>query len=283
MLKILLPTDFSKNSTNAISYAMQFFTKWKCTFYILHVQKTSDYITGDLMAATPKTMVYKAVMKDSEKKLLELIETLKKTEFVKSYKFQPLVDFDSLTDAVKQTIKAHKIDLIVMGSNGASDAKEAFFGSNTLQLVRSIASPILIIPNNFQYKTIRNVLFSIQTKTIFLLKEVKILKEILVKYNAKLNVLLSMEQPNMAEEERLKNGIHNLFSEFNYQFNSIIGIPTSEAITSYEQLISIDLNAIFMDKEKFIDRLIFGSQNKLIAEESEIPLLVLSHSHSKDE
>ena len=49
MRNILLPTDFSKNSMNAINYALAFLKDQKCKFYILNVQKASSFITDDMM------------------------------------------------------------------------------------------------------------------------------------------------------------------------------------------------------------------------------------------
>ncbi|KAA3620515.1 MAG: universal stress protein, partial [Flavobacterium sp.] len=53
MKKILLPTDFSPNSLHAIDYAMNFFKGNKAHFVLLNIQKSSEYITDDLMAAGP--------------------------------------------------------------------------------------------------------------------------------------------------------------------------------------------------------------------------------------
>ena len=36
MKKILLPTDFSKNSWNAICYALELFKTTECLFYLVH-------------------------------------------------------------------------------------------------------------------------------------------------------------------------------------------------------------------------------------------------------
>jgi len=57
MKSILLPTDFSENSKNAIEYAMRLFENEQCTFYVLHVQKASHYATDDLMAAPANTSI----------------------------------------------------------------------------------------------------------------------------------------------------------------------------------------------------------------------------------
>ena len=38
MKNILLPTDFSENSWNAIKYAISFFKNQDCNFYLLHIK-----------------------------------------------------------------------------------------------------------------------------------------------------------------------------------------------------------------------------------------------------
>ena len=58
MKGILLPTDFSNNSLNAIDGAMQIFANSKCTFFILNVQKATSFISDDLMTAIKHTPVF---------------------------------------------------------------------------------------------------------------------------------------------------------------------------------------------------------------------------------
>ncbi len=58
MKNILLPSDFSKNSKNAIKYARKFFENEECYFYILNIQKSSKYVTANLVASFQSDRVY---------------------------------------------------------------------------------------------------------------------------------------------------------------------------------------------------------------------------------
>ena len=51
MKNILLPTDFSENSWNAIEYALKLFEKKSCNFYLLHVKSLSYISEGDMTFA----------------------------------------------------------------------------------------------------------------------------------------------------------------------------------------------------------------------------------------
>ena len=46
MKNILIPTDFSKNSWNAIEYALKFFENSCCNFYLLHVNTINTLVNG---------------------------------------------------------------------------------------------------------------------------------------------------------------------------------------------------------------------------------------------
>ena len=65
MKNILLPSDFSKNSKNAIQYAIKFFENEECHFYILNIQKSSKYITANLGAGPQSDCVYDIVANKS--------------------------------------------------------------------------------------------------------------------------------------------------------------------------------------------------------------------------
>ena len=43
MKKILVPTDFSDNATNAIRYAVYLYKDVECTFYLLHTYSPAIY------------------------------------------------------------------------------------------------------------------------------------------------------------------------------------------------------------------------------------------------
>lgn len=275
MKKILLLTDFSENSLNAIEYALQFFKKWQCKFFILHVQKTSEYISDDLMVAKPKSFVYRAVLENAKNELTELILQIQKQHKNNKYKFQPLLDYDNLTDAITQAVSANEIDLIVMGSNGATGAQEIIFGSNTLQVIRHINNCILVVPEKYQFQGINSVLFSIHQDQEIKPEAIAILKDVLVKYDAKLNALLVLQEKNEEREKSFETLLNTKFKKIPTKSNTVIGLNLPEAISAYIQISKIDLHALVMEKEKILDRIFYGSNAKAISESTQMPLLVL--------
>ena len=72
MKKILLPTDFSENSWNAIEYALRFFSKSSCNFYLLHVTLIPNYAAGDVPIIPTEIVLENTLLKQAKKGLKQL-------------------------------------------------------------------------------------------------------------------------------------------------------------------------------------------------------------------
>lgn len=274
MKHILLPTDFSENSTNAINYAMELFKGQDCHFYILNVQKSSEYITDDLLTAGTNGSIYSAIAGDNKKKLNSLLETYQKKYPESNYNWHSLFDFDNFVHAVNQVVDSKNIDLIIMGTNGETGAKETLFGSNTLHVVRGVNCPVLIIPEGYIFEPISSILFSTTNCKELKQKAVEILKYLTKKNNSLLHILnihQDRNEPEHKNEDYLSSALENL----SYKNYTMKGIPVPFAIESFEQLIPVEMNVMFVPKESFLDRFLFGSDTNRIRYRSNIPLLFL--------
>lgn len=276
MKNILLPTDFSNNSKNAIHYTMHLFKNELCTFYILNVQKASRYTTDDLMSAPANTSIHQTVIGDVKKKLSIFEDELKTTYANENYRFFSLTDYDVFVDAIRQAVKANNIDLIVMGSNGATGASEVLFGSNTLKVIRKIPCPVLIIPEGYSFTQPQTVLFAIDYGDHFVTKGIEPLTDILNKNKASLRILKIKEDDTLTIAEfDEKKQMKEFFKENNHTFHSIINVPTALAINSFVQIMDVDMTAIFIKQETFMDRFFKGSETSKISYGTRVPLLIM--------
>ena len=62
MKNILLLTDFSDNSINALHYALKLFSGASNNFFVLYVEAANTFLTDDLMAAGNKS-IYDSLVK----------------------------------------------------------------------------------------------------------------------------------------------------------------------------------------------------------------------------
>ncbi|MCW9037310.1 universal stress protein [Altibacter sp.] len=274
MKYILLPTDFSVNAMNAITYAMHFFKGQAIHFYVLNVQKTSDYTLSELMTNSPSGSIYEGVLEDNEAKLQELTESLREEYSEETYTFEPLLDYDVFTDAVNQAVVTHNIDLIIMGTNGATNAREVVFGSNTLQVIRKVDCTVLTVPEDYRFVPISSVLLSLNYQT-FPISQVPLLKEVLSLHKANLKVLDIKETGNAATTKDNTANLDRLQKMLNYQLFRVKDIPEAMAIKAFEQLMPVELHTVIVEEQHFLDRLLFGSATSKISYESPIPLLII--------
>lgn len=276
MKNILLPTDFSDNARNAINYALKFFKNELCTFYILHVEKASSYIMDDLMVAPANSSIHNAVTNETKTKLKTLIKELKENTSDQNYSFVPLTDYDVFTDAIRQVVKSKDIDLIIMGTNGATGAKEVIFGSNTLNVIRKVDCPIITIPKGYLFVKPKTMLYTIDYNNHFTKKGIEPLMDALIKFKSSLRVLKIKEDDTITIEDfEDKKNMKVFFKDVNHTFHSITNIPTVFAIDNFVQIMHVDLNAMFIHRKTFLERFFQGSETSKISYGTRVPLLIM--------
>ncbi|MEM0517179.1 universal stress protein [Aequorivita flava] len=273
MKNILLPTDFSKNSKNAIRYALQFFKGETCTFHILNTQKPTGYLTADMLYSTPGTSVYDSILKENKTELEKTVRFCESISENENFTFIPNIDFDDIEAAVNQTVARHNIHLIIMGTNGATGAKEVIFGSNTIKIIRNVNCPVLVIPEGYAFEKINSVLLSLNYQNDVLQKSFEIVLNIVKKHNAALKIL-DIEEADIVVSPK-KNHIEAVFKKHGFERYTIKNVPAPLAISSFVQIVPIQLHAMVTRRKSFLDRFIFGSETSKISYATVVPLLVL--------
>ena len=76
MKNILIPTDFSENSWNAVKYALEFFKDTECDFYLLHVTLIYNYASGEspIMPLPSIEIIDKTILKQAKINLKKLLK-----------------------------------------------------------------------------------------------------------------------------------------------------------------------------------------------------------------
>lgn len=272
MKNILLPTDFSKNSKNAIEYSMKLFEGETVTFHILNSQKPTGYITADVLYGAAGDSVYDGILNDNKKELEKLIRHCESQSENENFTFVPKIDFDNIVDAVNQAVSLNNIELIIMGTNGATGAEEVVFGSNTLKLIRKANCPVLAIPEGYVYNKIESVLLSVNYQYELKTDVLGVILDIVRKHDSTLKIL-EIEENNV-EVNSPKGNYIDLFKGINIERFCIKNIPSAVAIDAFTQLIPVQLHAMFVERKSLLDRFIFGSETSKISYSSKVPLLI---------
>ncbi|WAC02798.1 universal stress protein [Lacinutrix neustonica] len=149
MKNILLPTDFSDNSWNAIVYALQLFKDDTCNFCLLNTYTPIFYHMEQVLVTSPQMSLESIVRENSERRLEEMKTRMEQEFGNPNHTYSSISAFNTLIGEIEELYKANVMDLIVMGTKGASGLKEVLFGTNTVHTIKNSKCPVLAIPRQF--------------------------------------------------------------------------------------------------------------------------------------
>lgn len=151
MKKIIVPIDFSEYSDYALESASILAKKHNAEILALHMLEMSDVVYTSSNAEQHEKAVF--FLKLAEKKFDKFLDK----DYLKDVIVTPIVKHFKVFSEVNDVAKEHDVDLIVMGSHGASGFTEIFVGSNTEKVVRHSDIPVLVIkskPVDMNYGTV---------------------------------------------------------------------------------------------------------------------------------
>ena len=276
MKSILLPTDFSKNSLNAIDFAMKFFKDQECRFYIINVQKASSFISDDMMVVSSSATIYNTIVDAAKKSTNNIISSIKKTHKNNKHTFHSIVDYDNFTDAINQACEKHNIDLILMGTKGASGLEKVIFGSNTIHVIQRCLTPVLVIPDGYKFAGLSKIVFATTNLEPFVIEDLQLLKEWVNLYNSELAILHIADQNHLAYKSYDNHGFFNTYFErAKHDYIDTTQKDMLKEVYSYIHVNKTKMLAIKNKKHSFIKRLFANKGLETLAFKIDIPFFVL--------
>jgi nucleotide-binding universal stress UspA family protein len=159
MKKILVPYDFSFAAKQAYKFAVDIATANSGEVIVVNVNELST-IYGNGMAGLPYSYIdpvaYSSELTDD---LTKDFQDLKDVFEAPSVPVHFRVKTGNITDVILKEIEEEGIDLIVMGTAGASGMKEFFIGSNTEKIVRLAPVPVFVVHKPQRLSDIRHIVF----------------------------------------------------------------------------------------------------------------------------
>ncbi|MCZ2141782.1 MAG: universal stress protein [Bacteroidia bacterium] len=269
---ILVPTDFSPIANNALLYAIEFAKRCNANIHILHVKQVP------LSDPNIPAEAYQMYIDEINKNEQDGIEKLKAAILIDAnikYTFHSAVGF--VSDEVHSFTENNEVDLIIMGTKGASNLTEILIGTNAASVIGKTLIPALIIPPNFQFKPIKNILYATDynepefpafTRLVYI-------AEI---FDASITVM-----HNKTDYDKYFNIESTFFNrnkeKLNYPNLKIVSQEQKDTLTAIDNWIDAnknDLVVLAKHNRSFFDRLFHRSLSKRMAYHTKIPLLILN-------
>lgn len=277
MKKLILPTDFSENATNAINYAQELFANTTCTFYLLNTYTPMMYSYDyQLNSGAYIGEVLDMVKENSLQKLEELKQKLQIKYKNPKHQFELISSFNLLTDELDYTITEYDIDLIIMGTKGASGLNEILFGSNTIHVIKKVKCPVLAIPDGFFFEKPKEILFPTDYKIDYSNKHLNILKSIAKEHQSAVHTLHVSSGRDLNDEEiKNKNTLEKLLLDLNNTFYTVKDQEIPQAINEFQKSTYVHLLMMIRNKHTFLENLFLKKIINQIGFHLTIPFLVV--------
>lgn len=258
MKKILVPVDFSEQAEYALEVAAQIAKATDARIKLLH---TIDMMI--LQSDAPSQVVNfmeisKALQQDANRKMDKWLSK----EILSGLEVESEIKLSNTFHSIIGEVEDKKVELIVMGTKGASGFKEFALGSNAEKVVRWAEVPVLTIKERNLKFSIREVLFvsNFNHETNETLEKVK---NFLAPFNAKIHLLKVITPTNFEPTNQTIKVMEN-FADVaklnNFSINVFNDINLEEGIRHFNEMLNADIVILPTHGRTGISHFIYGSK-----------------------
>lgn len=272
MKRILVPVDFSNEAESAAKVAASIARKTGSEIFLVHMLElpvtTIDPAEMNSMGSEPQIIYF---MKLAHEKF----EKFKKLPFFKGLRVIESIQFQHAFSGIIAESEKNQIDLIVMGSQGASGLQEMFIGSNTEKVVRRSKIPVLVIKKGVDQFEVNDMIFASDFN-----KESKSTFHRVINFSklfdSKVHLLYINTIHNFNTTKNIESRMAHFMDDFdfdNYTTNIYNDISIEKGILSFARDIEADLIALNTHGRSGLSQLFNGSIGQELANHALRPVI----------
>jgi nucleotide-binding universal stress UspA family protein len=270
MKTIVVPTDFSAISNNAIDYAVGLAKETGSSILLFYAYQLPVSVTD-----VPIVLVsIEDLKKNSENKLHEAKASLeqKTGSAIKIYAEAKLGD---TVDELEDLCNRIKPLAVVMGTKGATGVERVFFGSTTLGTIKHLTWPVIVVPPQKKYSSIKKIGFACDFREVVNTTPTRFIKDFVKEFKAELHILnvdhKNAHFKNATPEESLL--LHTMFEDLNPVYDFIEDESIESGIEKFSEKNNLDLVITIPKKHKLIEGLFRKSHTKDLVYHSHLPIM----------
>ncbi len=279
MKSILVPTDFSDQANYALDLACGIARKSGGTVKLLNVVEaphgTSFNAMGEVIAPDGMdTVFFIQLVKRIRQRLSELTADPKYSDV----SLTGFVEVGNPYEHISRTIVEQSVDLVLMGTQGASGVEEILIGSNTEKVVRRAKCPVLTVKSPVEAKSIKNIVLATNLKDDHnhLIAALKDIQEV---FEATLHIV-NVNTPSSFETDRYyRKEMQKFADEYqlkNYTLNVYNDDDEEDGIIYFAEDIKADMIAIGTHGRSAISRLLSSSIAEDVVNHAKRPVWTFS-------
>lgn len=273
MKTIIVPTDFSVNASNALTYACEVNKKLKAEIRLLHCYHIPVPVSDGYILPVTDLEIRK-IAEDGIRRV--------KTNYEASYpgmQFTQETTMGMATDEIVAGAEKTNCDLIVMGTHGATGWEEFLIGTNTATVMEDATCPVLAVPENATFNGLKKIVFAADYGN-HNFSHMTALIDIARMFNSEIILLhiASGEAEDGVADWEIAQFKERIVSESNYAnitYRLLEDEDVYHGLHRYVEEFTPDMIAVSMRNRSLVQKIFSRSLTKRMAYHSHVPVLAL--------
>ncbi len=254
MKKILVPCDFSDPAVQAFKFAVEIARKSKGEILLLHVIELPVLYDSAAVLSFEENF-----LKDRKANAEKNFNKMKEKWAKNGPKINTVIEYGGAVTVIKRFLDESKIDLVVLGTSGATGLKEFTIGSNAEKIVRT--SPVPVIAIKKVPTAIKEIVFP--TRPDLDQEEITMkVKNLQDFFDARLHIVFINTPGMFKRDAETKVSLQAYVKRFmlkNYTLNIYNDVSEEDGIASFAKDVKADMIALRTHGRRGIARLASGS------------------------
>lgn len=271
METILVPTDFTPVSENAINYAVQLASFLEKNVTLIHVY-TFNVAFTEIPPAAPDIYESNA---EAERQILELKEKLLK-KATREIMISTEVVRGDVIPQIKTYCENHNVYAIVMGLDIHNKEAKSLFEGIISESIHTLTWPVIIVPSNVEFKKIKKIGLACDFKDVAASVPVDEILKLAKEFNSELHILHVQEEgENISDLEtsQATRWFNDHLGDLEIKYHFLVGDDIEEIINDFADHNDLEMLIVTPKSHGYFHRILKSSTSRNIVLNAHVPVL----------
>lgn len=283
MNTILVPTDFSKLSENALDFAVELaryaVTDVQAVHFVEILHEENTLVTADtaVVGTTDETLFNIQMMRSNKNKLQEIKDRFKSD----GVNVKADLAGGGFLKGVQEFVRKNEVSAVVIGTTGEQNLQEFFTGNHTEQLFEHLDVPIISLQKREHFNQIKEVIAAFDvTNEYYSPAALAKMKDTLLNFNAHVNMVtvVTDEAKRQSSLDALKD-IRRRMQLNEATVEVLVDVNVEQALRTFVQDKNAGALGLLTEAKSGLWRFVQDSLAAHVTKDFDIPVLTLNKKY----
>ena len=272
MKKILVPVDFSDCSKTALKNAIKIAERMQMELLLYH----SVVVPVGFAEGAPVGGIDMGFDEMEEQCKTDLDNLIKEYPLLEKIPHREIIQYGSLSESVNDLIQREEVQLIVMGTHGATGLSGSLLGSNAYHVMKHVDKPVIALPEGADITKMTHIALAGDYKSIPKPELIQMVIELAKAFYAQIHIIhIDRGDVVVKDQIDIARGMEKYLKNSNHTFHFRKYEEVEDGLIEFTKEKNIELLAMIAKEHSFFDRLRNGSHTKKMMLDIPMPLMVL--------